>query len=41
MFFEVPEDFETPEDLAFRIELVTVSGKRFGETMSLKTPRAA
>ncbi len=40
-FFEVPEDYETPEDLAFRIELVTVSGKRFGETMSLETPRAA
>lgn len=39
-FFEVPEDYEVPDDLEFRVELVTVSGKRFGETMALKTPQS-
>ena len=40
-FFEVPVEYETPDDLSFRIELVTVSGKRFGEAFSLEAPRAA
>ena len=40
-FFEVPEDYQTPEDLSFDIELLTVSGKRFRETFFLKAPRAA
>ena len=38
-FFEAPEAYEPPEDLAFRIELITVSGRRFSSTMSLKAPR--
>jgi len=38
-FFEVPEDYEVPDNLDFRIELVSVSGKRFGQTMSLQAPK--
>ena len=37
-FFEVPEDYEVPDDLDFRVELITVSGKKFSEKMSLKAP---
>ncbi|MCA9230668.1 MAG: hypothetical protein KDA57_08450 [Planctomycetales bacterium] len=38
-FFEVPEDYEVPEDLTFWIELVSVSGKRFRRQMSLRAPK--
>ncbi len=38
-FFDVPEGYRAPDDLRFRIELVTVSGRRFGHTLSLEAPR--
>jgi len=38
-FFEVPDDYEVPEELSFRLELVSVSGKRFGRQMSLQAPK--
>ena len=38
-FFDVPEDYEVPENLPFRIELISVSGKRFNQQMSLQAPK--
>jgi hypothetical protein len=37
-FFEVPEDFEVPDDLQVRVEFITVSGRRFRHTFSLHAP---
>ena len=37
-FFPVPDGFEVPESLRFRIELITVSGRRFGADLSLAAP---
>lgn len=37
-FFDVPGDYEVPDDLRFRIDFVTVSGKRFRHTFSLDAP---
>jgi len=37
-FFEVPDDYETPDDLRFKIEFVTVSGQHFGHVFTLKAP---
>ena len=38
-FFDVPEDYETPEDLAFRVEFIAVNGQRFAHNLSLKAPQ--
>ena len=37
-YFDVPEDFEIPEDLSFRIEFITASGKRFNHVFPKRTP---
>lgn len=37
-FFPVDDDFEVPDDLRFRIEFITVSGKRFGHDFGLEAP---
>ena len=37
-FFPVADDFEIPDDLRFRIEFITVSGRRFGHDFTLKAP---
>jgi hypothetical protein len=33
-FFDVPEAYEVPQDLRFRVEFVTTSGKRFSHVFS-------
>jgi len=38
-FFEVPEDYQTPDELSFRIELITVSDTRFAHELTLSAPR--
>ena len=37
-FFDVPEDFEVPDDLLFRVAFVMVNGRRFTHDFSLKAP---
>ncbi len=37
-FFDVPEDFEIPENMAFRVEFLTVGEKRFPHEFSLRAP---
>jgi hypothetical protein len=37
-FFDVPDDYELPEDLHFRVEFVTTSGKRFPHVFSRNLP---
>jgi hypothetical protein len=37
-FFEVPLDFETPDDCRFYVEFISVSGKRFGHQFSMDAP---
>jgi hypothetical protein len=37
-FFDVPEDFEVGDDLSFRVEFVTASGRRFSHRFSMKAP---
>ncbi len=37
-FFDVPEDCEVPEDMNFRVEFKTASGKRFPHLFSIKAP---
>jgi hypothetical protein len=37
-FFDVPEDFEIGDDLSFRVEFVTASGRRFPQHLTLKAP---
>jgi hypothetical protein len=37
-FFDVPEDFEIPDDMDFRVEFLTVGGRQFGHTFSLRVP---
>ena len=39
-FFDVPEDFEVADNLAFRIEFVTASGRRFTQRFALQAPEA-
>jgi hypothetical protein len=39
-FFDVPEDFEVADDLRFRVEFVTASGRRFSHGFTLKAPEA-
>ena len=38
-FFDVPEDFEVPEDLEFHLEFITASGKRFSHLFTKRAPR--
>jgi hypothetical protein len=37
-FFPVENDFQVPDDVRFRMEFITVSGKRFGHEFSLEAP---
>jgi hypothetical protein len=37
-FFEVPESYEPPDDLQFRLEFITASGRRFAKKLSLRAP---
>jgi hypothetical protein len=37
-FFDVPEDFTVGEELPFRVEFITASGRRFAHRFSLKAP---
>ena len=37
-FFEVPEDYEIRDNLAFRVEFVTVGNHRFKHLFSLQSP---
>src|SRR5437773_4681954 len=37
-FFDVPEDFEPSDDLQFRVEFVTASGRRFSHRFTMKAP---
>lgn len=37
-FFEVPEDFEPPENMPFRVELITVNGQRFSHRFTMRAP---
>ena len=37
-FFDMPDDYEVPEDLRFRVEFVTTSGKRFPHVFSRNLP---
>jgi hypothetical protein len=36
-FFEVPKDFEMKDNAVFRIDFITISGKRFGHIFQYKT----
>ncbi len=38
-FFEVPEDFEVPDDLEFRLHFITASGKQFTHRFYKQAPR--
>jgi hypothetical protein len=38
-FFDVPEDFEMPENPEFRIQFITASGKRFSHRFAKQAPR--
>ena len=38
-FFDVPEDFEVPEEPVFRLEFITASGKRFSHQFRKTAPR--
>ncbi|MCG8652439.1 MAG: hypothetical protein MI861_21540 [Pirellulales bacterium] len=38
-FFEVPEDYEIPEDLVFYLRFVTASGKKFTHRFTKTAPR--
>lgn len=38
-FFDVPEDFEVPENTIFGVEFITVGGRRFRHTFSLNAPQ--
>ncbi len=38
-FFDVPDDYEVPNDLEFTMIFHTASGKTFSETFALKAPR--
>lgn len=37
-FFDVPEDYETPQNAEFRVEFVTVSGQRFPHRFWMQAP---
>jgi hypothetical protein len=39
-FFDVPEDFEVADDLQFRVEFLTASGRRFAHRFAMKAPEA-
>ena len=38
-FFDVPEDYEVPESLEFRIDFITASGKTFAHKFTKSAPR--
>lgn len=38
-FFDVPDDFEVPDDLSFSMRFVTASGKRFTHNFTRIAPR--
>lgn len=38
-FFDVPEDFEVPEDLEFHVQFITASGKQFAHRFTKQAPR--
>lgn len=38
-FFDVPADYVIPDKLSFRIELITVSGRRFGTQLMVTSSR--
>lgn len=38
-FFDVPEDYEVPENPRFRVEFVTASGKQFSHSFTKRAPR--
>jgi hypothetical protein len=38
-FFDVPEDFEVPEDPTFRIRFITASSRQFTHTFTHQAPR--
>lgn len=38
-FFDVPEDYEVPENPEFRMRFITASGKTFTHTFTRKAPR--
>ena len=38
-FFDVPEDFEVPENPEFRIQFITASGKQFSHRFAKQAPR--
>lgn len=37
-YFDVPEDYETPDDLKFRVDFLTASGKRFSHVFTRQAP---
>ena len=39
-FFDVPQDYQIPDDLRFRVDFAAASGKRFGHKFSLSAPEA-
>ena len=38
-FFDVPEDFEVPDNPKFRIQFITASGKQFSHRFAKRAPR--
>ena len=38
-FFDVPDDYEVPDDLEFQIQFITASGKRFSHRFTKQAPR--
>lgn len=40
-FFDVPADFETPEDPEFRLQFITASGRKFSHRFRKHAPRLA
>jgi len=38
-FFDVPEDYEVPENLQFRIQFITASGMKFSHRFTKQAPR--
>lgn len=38
-FFDVPEDYKVPDDLEFRLQFITASGKQFSHRFTKEAPR--
>jgi hypothetical protein len=38
-FFDVPDDFEVPDELGFEVQFITASGKRFSHHFMKRAPR--